>query len=184
MVRGEPVVDTVLDATIEELAAVGYQGLSIEQVALRAGVARTTIYRRWPTKPELVKAAIEALPGAELDTPAGDTVEAVLTAFGLKVARFLETSHGLAMMRLFVDDHDSPELARLLKDVRQARDDGFTLALSSLGLPRGDVTMLKDLLPAALLNRALVLKAPLTEPYITSLAAFLAKAVSPRVAPC
>jgi AcrR family transcriptional regulator len=180
LVRGEPVVETVLAAVIEELATVGYQGLSVEQVALRAKVARTTIYRRWPTKPELVKAAIEALPGAELEDPSFTTVRDALVGFGSRVSRFLETSHGLAVLRLFVDDHGSAELEQVLREIREARDAGFVRALTALGLGRDEVAMLKDLLPAALLNRALVLKAPLSRHYITALADFLARAVSPR----
>jgi AcrR family transcriptional regulator len=180
LVRGEPVVELVLAATIQELATLGYQGLSIDQVARRAGVARTTIYRRWPTKPELVKAAIEALPGAEVAPVEGETVEEVLVEFGLKVARLLETSHGVAIMRLFVDDHGSRELDQLLKEIRQARDESFLDALLALGLERGDVAMLKDLVPAALLSRALVVRAPLTRQYISGLAAFLARRAKPK----
>ena len=37
---------------------VGYDGVSYEEVARRAGVHRTTVYRRWPTKPELVADAV------------------------------------------------------------------------------------------------------------------------------
>jgi AcrR family transcriptional regulator len=39
----------------------GYQGMSIEGVAARAGVGKTTIYRRWPSKEDLVVDAIEEL---------------------------------------------------------------------------------------------------------------------------
>jgi AcrR family transcriptional regulator len=52
--RGATVVNGVLKATGEELNAVGYAALRVEDVAERAGVNKTTIYRRWPTKDELV----------------------------------------------------------------------------------------------------------------------------------
>jgi AcrR family transcriptional regulator len=45
-------------ATLDELAAVGYADLTIEAVAERAGVHRTTIYRRWPDKRSLVLGAL------------------------------------------------------------------------------------------------------------------------------
>lgn len=56
--RGEVVVAKVLDAAVEEAALVGYAALTLERVAARAGVNRTTIYRRWPTKSALMQAAM------------------------------------------------------------------------------------------------------------------------------
>jgi AcrR family transcriptional regulator len=58
LIRGEPVIAKVLSATIEELALVGLEGMTLERVAARAAVNRTTIYRRWPTKDDLVLAAL------------------------------------------------------------------------------------------------------------------------------
>jgi len=49
----------------------GYGGLTIEGVAARAGVARPTIYRRWPSKPALVVAAL--VQSSRLAVPAPDT---------------------------------------------------------------------------------------------------------------
>ncbi len=56
--RGEIVVERVLDAAAEEIALTGYAALTLERVAARAGVNRTTIYRRWPTKSALAIAAM------------------------------------------------------------------------------------------------------------------------------
>src|SRR4051794_23013210 len=44
--RGERVVEKILEATLEEMALKGFNGLSMEDVAERAGVAKTTVYRR------------------------------------------------------------------------------------------------------------------------------------------
>src|SRR5215475_3487601 len=44
----------IVEATRVLLLENGYAGVSIEGVAARAGVAKTTIYRRWPSKAELV----------------------------------------------------------------------------------------------------------------------------------
>jgi AcrR family transcriptional regulator len=51
----------ILRATLEVGAAVGFEALSIEAVAARAEVGKTTIYRRWPSKDELVMAAIRTI---------------------------------------------------------------------------------------------------------------------------
>ena len=59
--RGRHVTDAVLDATLAELAAAGLEGLSVERVALRADVHKTTVYRRWPTRAALVAAALQGI---------------------------------------------------------------------------------------------------------------------------
>lgn len=51
----------ILGATKELLAEVGIEALSMEGIAARAGVGKTTIYRRWPSKEELILAAVRSL---------------------------------------------------------------------------------------------------------------------------
>ncbi len=55
--RSARVVRDVLRAAFELFAERGYGGLSIEEVSARAGVNKTTVYRRWPTKIDLLRAA-------------------------------------------------------------------------------------------------------------------------------
>ena len=52
--RAERVRSSVLKAVFELLVEEGFERLSIEKVANRAGVHKTTVYRRWSTKAELV----------------------------------------------------------------------------------------------------------------------------------
>lgn len=49
----------ILQAAVDELAEVGYGGVTIESVATRAGVGKSTIYRHWPDKLELIADAFE-----------------------------------------------------------------------------------------------------------------------------
>ena len=51
----------MLRTTLEVLGDRGYAGLRVEDVAAKAGVNKTTIYRRWPTRADLVIAALTAL---------------------------------------------------------------------------------------------------------------------------
>jgi AcrR family transcriptional regulator len=50
----------ILAITLDALAEQDYEHVTLDAVALRAGRAKTTLYRRWPTKAELVLAAIQA----------------------------------------------------------------------------------------------------------------------------
>lgn len=60
----------ILDATLELLAEVGFQAMSIEQVAARAAVGKKTIYRRWSSKEALVSDAIRSI---QAEMPVIDT---------------------------------------------------------------------------------------------------------------
>jgi AcrR family transcriptional regulator len=68
----------VLDATLNRLLANGFAGLTVAAVAADAGVAETTIYRRWPTKSALAAAALAELAAAENPTPDTGTLESDL----------------------------------------------------------------------------------------------------------
>jgi AcrR family transcriptional regulator len=59
--RSERAHRAILDAALDLFVEQGYEAMSIEGVAARAGVGKTTIYRRWPSKEELVIDAIEEL---------------------------------------------------------------------------------------------------------------------------
>ncbi|WP_416562985.1 TetR/AcrR family transcriptional regulator [Nocardia testacea] len=63
--------EAIFAATLELLATTGYEGLTMESVALRAGVNKTTLYRWWKSKDEVLAAA---LTGSDLLTfPVPDT---------------------------------------------------------------------------------------------------------------
>ncbi|CAL9639971.1 TetR/AcrR family transcriptional regulator [Streptomyces sp. enrichment culture] len=69
--RSERVRVAVMDAAVNQLAAHGYNALSIANVAREAGVAETTVYRRWPTPADLAGGAVAHL--AQTDNPVPDT---------------------------------------------------------------------------------------------------------------
>jgi AcrR family transcriptional regulator len=56
--RGSALEDALLDAAWDELREAGYAGLTMEGVARRAGTSRPVLARRWPTRPQLVIAAL------------------------------------------------------------------------------------------------------------------------------
>jgi AcrR family transcriptional regulator len=49
----------ILEAVVQELAELGYGGVTVESVAARAGVGKSTIYRHWPDKLDLIADAFE-----------------------------------------------------------------------------------------------------------------------------
>ncbi len=69
--RSERVRAHVLEAALDQLLAVGLTGLSVRDVAAAAGVAETTVYRRWPTPSDLAAAALAEF--ARIQNPIPDT---------------------------------------------------------------------------------------------------------------
>jgi AcrR family transcriptional regulator len=57
---------SILDAAIEVLTEEGFDALTIEAVAARAGAGKSTLYRRWPSKVELVLDAVARVGSAEV----------------------------------------------------------------------------------------------------------------------
>lgn len=113
--RGQAVLDHVLDTTLAFLAEHGY-GFSVDDVARAAGVNKTTIYRRWPTKAALVGAAVARLAAIEVPDRRTDDPIADLTRLALDVARALRTGAGMGALRAVlaaaVDDPQIVPVAR------------------------------------------------------------------------
>ena len=59
--------DVILESALTVLAERGYDGMTIDMVAAHAGMARATVYRRWPTKAELVLGAVSRLSRDDVD---------------------------------------------------------------------------------------------------------------------
>jgi AcrR family transcriptional regulator len=67
-VRGQR-EEELLDATVAELAAVGYDRLTMDAVAARAHASKATLYRRWPSKQAMVVDAVIRSKRADADPP-------------------------------------------------------------------------------------------------------------------
>jgi len=124
--RGSALEGALLDAAWAELQANGYGGLTYDGVAARAGTSKPVLYRRWPTKPDLVVAAMRhaglferrALP----DTGSlREDVVVSLRNFNESRAGFI-TAIGLYLANIASDSGLSPAdlRARLLGDRRSA----------------------------------------------------------------
>jgi AcrR family transcriptional regulator len=73
--RGKVLEAAIFKVVFQELAKAGYVNFSIERVAARAGTSKPVIYRRWPTRAQLVYAALRATrPGLSFETPDTGTV--------------------------------------------------------------------------------------------------------------
>ncbi|MFG3050672.1 TetR/AcrR family transcriptional regulator [Kitasatospora sp. NPDC048239] len=106
----------ILDATRETLAELGWGGLTMGHVATRAKVAKTTLYRRWPSKNELVVDAVASLFDELVMPDLGSLradIEAVVAQFADLLAR-PETQ--AALLALFAEGTRDPQLRRRIRE--------------------------------------------------------------------
>lgn len=145
----------ILRAALEELARADYGGLSFERVAARAGVAKTTVYRQWPTKADLIRAALETVAEATAPGPSTGTLRGDLMSIGRRMLEFASSFEGQGIVRLRLLEHPEPELAAIAK----ALNERYSARLNDLlgeAVARGeldsdvDAQLLLDMLGGAL----------------------------------
>ncbi|MDT7605959.1 MAG: hypothetical protein QOD82_6935 [Pseudonocardiales bacterium] len=112
--RGDELNDAIYEATLAELTEVGYAELTMERVAARAKASKGSLYRRWPSRTELVVDAIRSQQPSHSVPDTGD-LRADLLALMHKVAGYLEGPRGEAVRGLAVEVTRNPELLRTLR---------------------------------------------------------------------
>ncbi len=152
----------ILDATLEILNDKGYAGLTIDGVAARTGVGRPTIYRRWPSKPALVIAALTQSPRLS-STPDTGALREDLLAFQRDQVKMMDMPASRRITAgLVADLVADPELAETyLGDYVGLRQASVREALER-GIERGelradaDLSLIYDLLIGPLFLRSVV----------------------------
>ena len=119
--RSARVVSEVLTATLEVFAERGYAGLTVDAVALRAGVNKTTVYRRWPTKADLLGAALVSLRDDDPEPPDTGSLREDLLVLMRHVATRMATPAWRAIMQSLVLGNADPEVQALLQRMRDTR---------------------------------------------------------------
>ncbi|WP_042374050.1 TetR/AcrR family transcriptional regulator [Streptacidiphilus neutrinimicus] len=131
----------ILAATREALAELGWGGLTMGDVAARAGVAKTTLYRRWPSKNELVVAAVaeqlDELEMADLGSLRAD-IEAVVAQFAALLSA-PETQ--AALLALFAEATRDPLLRRRVRESIIEPQKRLVIAGRAAAQTRGELPM-------------------------------------------
>lgn len=91
--------DAVLAATLRLLEEAGYGGITMEKVAATSGVAKSTIYRWWDSKPSLVMEAYQEAVDQRMPAPDTGDVAADLTIFVAELYRVAERPVRVRVLR-------------------------------------------------------------------------------------
>jgi AcrR family transcriptional regulator len=172
--RSERVVREVLDAALAELADSGYAGLRFEEVAERAGVSKTTIYRRWPTKADLVGAAMRSMGDAFLPPPSDGPLEEQLFFMLKQMGELASARDGQCVARILATEIEDPEFVAIAASVRAHFKSPWMAVLRRAivrgELPRGtDVRLVVDTLVATLSMRMFQFREPIDDHFLSSL---------------
>jgi AcrR family transcriptional regulator len=182
--KNESIDVEVVVAVLAGLRVRGYRGVTIEGIARQVKRARTSLYRRWPSKRHLIADAVVAQLGAQ---PAPDTgslrkdltaaVETLLTAF--------TGTLGKALPGLVADMALDPVLARLIREKVLAPRRRSIRAAFERGMARGecgrgfDIDALIDMLTGPFYFRALLGHLPATKALVSTIVDHIMKIVRP-----
>lgn len=128
----------IMRAALTELALFDYGGMTIEDVAHRAGVNKTTVYRKWPTKSELVRAALNSVFELFTVSPSAGDLRSDLRRIARQLVAFIESSEGKSLLRLRMLQHPEPELAEIARQLRVQKAAELS-ALVEMGIARGEI---------------------------------------------
>jgi AcrR family transcriptional regulator len=120
--RGEKVRTAVHAATISELAEVGCAALTIESVAQRAGVHKTTVYRRWKDREALVVDAIADHVQASVPVPDTGAIDGDMRELARGLVAWLQSPVGDALvMTMVAAEGLDPEIVQTRKEFYKIR---------------------------------------------------------------
>ncbi len=152
----------ILESTLALLAEMGFERMSIEAIAAHAGVGKTTIYRRWKTKEDLVADALSCVKTTPAYPDTGD-LRADVSALAESFAASMRDPLGRRVITLIIDTlTNNPVLAELYWERFGALKNDALRAVLARAQARGqirtdaDLDVVLDLLSGYVLYQLLV----------------------------
>jgi AcrR family transcriptional regulator len=163
---------TVFAATLRSVHELGYAGATMDRIAERAGVAKTTLYRRWPSKGALIVDCLLEAFGPVPVTGAGQA-EIMSSAVYWIAAKIGEPGVGAAFAGVFSDAVSDPGLREILATRLQ---EPYRHALhAALDEPDRRVLLFIDVVTGTLLHRMGMTGEPMVESDVDALVAMVVR---------
>ncbi len=166
---------TVLAAAGDLLFERGFAGASVDEISRRSGVAKTTIYRHWATRAELLRDACAAI-GTPQKTPNTGNFEGDVTALLTDLAKLLRTARWASVLPSIIDAAErDPEIADVYSRLQHGYAQPFA-AIIRRAVERGElphdtnVEMLIAALIGPLFYRRWFSREPLTNAFASQIA--------------
>ncbi len=183
--KNERIDVEVVAAVLKGLRLRGYRGVTMEGVARQVKRARTSLYRRWPSKRHLVADAVVAELGAQPAPDTGSLRKDLKAAVGTLLNGFAGPL-GKALPGLVADMAHDPVLARMIREkvlvarrrsIRAAFERGVARGESGRGF---DIEILIDMLTGPFYFRALFGHLPATPAMVNTIVDYVLAVVRPR----
>lgn len=137
--RGEVLVEAIHAAVMTELATRGYDAMTIEAVAERAQTGKASIYRRWPTKLELVLDTVDAhMPSIGTAPDTGGVREDLLIVMR-RIAKHMNSKAGSAVRNCMSDLKSNAGLAGAVREQLVVPRKRVIVDILRRGVERGEV---------------------------------------------
>jgi len=134
----------IFSAALELLGEVGYGGLTIEAVAARAGVGKSTIYRHWSGKLELVEEAIRTLKVAKAVPAVGSVRDQIVAMLGDLATNMADSTWSSCLPAIIEAAERDPEVLAIHRRISYQRRQVLVDLLAE-GVRRGEVGPFADL---------------------------------------
>ena len=173
--RGEQVRQLILETAIDLVFEVGFRSVSVESIAARSGVAKTTIYRRWPNKAAVVMDAFMLRVGSGTLFPPARRVTDRITLQMHAMEKVFRGKDGELVRGLLAEAQFDPELAVAFRERWTLPRRAMAVAVFREAIERGelrreiDPETAIDLLYAPLYYRLQIGTGDLSEDYIEGL---------------
>jgi AcrR family transcriptional regulator len=170
--RGEAFTRMVLDATLVQLAESGYERLSIPRIAELAGVNKTSVYRRWPDKPALVRDALAIAMNPAQEVPDTRTLRGDLIELARSLAVFMRSNVGTALIRIMLAEGANAEVRALATSAYAGAGKQAPWLVIQRALQRGELNLQVDpslmlfTIAGAIMHRVFVEQSSATDTYI------------------
>jgi AcrR family transcriptional regulator len=181
--------EAIAHAALALIAEAGFDGVTVEAVAQRAGVARTTVYRRYPGKPELLVTVLAHACRAVVDDPDTGSVVGDLTAIAEALDRALtSTDIGRALPAVIAAAAQHPDVAAAHRTFVASRR-RVALAAVARGIERGEVDpevdpdTLVDLVVGPVFHRRFVSRRPVGDGWIAEIVSRAVRGCAPTGPP-
>jgi AcrR family transcriptional regulator len=172
---GDPRIErtrrVVLKAAAELIGECGFGSTSIEAISERCGVARSTIYRHWPDRSELLVESVRQRMGLPHAAPTGDIRADLVAIYRHLGALLCDPDTGPLAAHFVAESTSDPEIAALHVKLTESRR-AETSGLIQEAVDRGDLSsetdaqQMADDLAAGIFYRALIRHEQIDEEWV------------------